>query len=320
MKPKNCLIFGASGQIGRHLIRKLTKNNYKVTAVTRNLHQKGYILKTQASAGWIECVEANIFDEKKLRDLVNDADICINMIGILYEKGSFNTFNNIHSDFPYLLSKICKETNIQQFIQLSSLGIDKAKDSNYAKSKLEGEANIKSNFPKSVILRPSVVYSVDDNFTTQLMTLLSRMPIFPIYYNGNTKFMPIHVSDLTEIIFFVIDKKINSMTIECVGNEIITFKEVLRRLLKLIDKKRILIPLPLIIAKLSSKFLQKFPKPLITEDQLRLLAYDNVTSGDYKTNFDLGITNKTVFDKEVEKYCFMWREAGQFSTNKYTKN
>ena len=85
MKPINCLIFGASGQIGRNLIRKLTKNNYKVTVVTRNLHQKGYILKTQASAGWIECIEANIFNEKKLRELVSHADVCINMIGILYE-------------------------------------------------------------------------------------------------------------------------------------------------------------------------------------------------------------------------------------------
>ena len=320
MKPKNCLIFGASGQIGRHLIRKLTKNNYKVTAVTRNLHQKGYMLKTQASAGWIECIEANIFDEKKLRDLVSSADICINMIGILYEKGSSNTFQTIHSSFPYLLSKICKEFNVEQFIQLSSLGIDKAKDSNYAKSKLEGEINIKNNFSKSVILRPSVVYSVDDNFTTSLMTLLSRMPIFPIYYNGRTKFMPIHVSDLTEIIFQVIDKKMNSMIIECVGNEIITFKEILKKLLRLIDKKRIIVPLPLIVARLSSKVLQKLPKPLITEDQLRLLAYDNISSGDYKTNFDIGISSKSKFDEEVKKYCFMWREAGQFSTDRYAKN
>jgi len=320
MKPKNCLIFGASGQIGRHLIRKLTKNNYKVTVVTRNLHQKGYVLKTQASAGWIECIEANIFDEKKLRDLVSDADVCINMIGILHEQGKFNTFKIIHSDFPYLLSKICKEYNIKQFIHLSSLGIDKVKDSNYAKSKLEGEINIKNNFSNSVILRPSVVYSVDDNFTTNLMTLLNRMPFFPTYYNGNTKFMPIHVSDLTDIIYQVIDKKINSTTIECIGSEVITFKEILKKLLKLINKKRIIIPLPLVIAKLSAKILQKFPKPLITEDQLKLLAHDNIPSGEYKTNFDIGIPSRAIFDKEVEKYCFMWRDAGQFSTNKYVKN
>ena len=118
MKPKNCLIFGASGQIGRHLIRKLTKNNYKVTAVTRNVHQKGYVLKTQGNAGYIDIVELNIFNENKLKDLISRADICINLIGILYEKNKGNTFKNIHTIFPSLISKICKECNVQQFIQL----------------------------------------------------------------------------------------------------------------------------------------------------------------------------------------------------------
>jgi len=316
MKPKNCLIFGASGQIGRHLIRKLTKNNYKVTAVTRNLHRKGYLLKTQASAGWIDCIEANIFDEDILKDLISNADICINLIGILFEKNKNNNFENIHTNFPSLISKICNEKNIKQFIQLSSLGIDSAKDSDYAKSKLEGEKNIKANFLKAVILRPSVVYSVDDNFTTSFMTMLNRLPFFPLYYNGDTKFVPIHVSDLTEIIYQIINKEIISSTIECIGSETITLKQILKRLLKLIDKERFLIPFPLPIAKLSAKFFQLMPKPILTEDQLRLLAYDNIPSGKYKTNFDIGIQSNSLFNKEVEKYCYMWKEAGQFSKKK----
>ena len=316
MKPKNCLIFGASGQIGRHLIRKLTKNNYKVTAVTRNLHRKGYILKTQASAGWIDCVEANIFDEKELTKLISRADICINLIGILFEKNKKNSFDNIHTNFPSLISKICKGAAVKQFIQLSSLGIDSAKDSYYAKSKLEGEKNIKINFPKAVILRPSVVYSVDDNFTTSFMTMLNRLPFFPLYYNGNTKFVPIHVSDLTEIIYQVIFKETISSTIECIGNETISLKQILKKLLKLINKERFLIPFPLPIAKFSAKIFQLMPKPLLTEDQLRLLANDNVPSGKYKTNFDIGIQSNSIFDVEVKKYCYMWKEAGQFSIKK----
>ena len=316
MKPKNCLIFGASGQIGRHLIRKLTKNNYKVTAVTRNLHRKGYILKTQASAGWIDCVEANIFDEKELTKLISRADICINLIGILFEKNKKNSFDNIHTNFPSLISKICKGAAVKQFIQLSSLGIDSAKDSYYAKSKLEGEKNIKINFPKAVILRPSVVYSVDDNFTTSFMTMLNRLPFFPLYYNGNTKFVPIHVSDLTEIIYQVIFKETISSTIECIGNETISLKQILKKLLKLINKERFLIPFPLPIAKFSAKIFQLMPKPLLTEDQLRLLAHDNVPSGKYKTNFDIGIQSNSIFDVEVKKYCYMWKEAGQFSIKK----
>ena len=313
MKPKNCLIFGASGQIGRHLIRKLTENNYKVTAVTRNVHQKGYVLKTQGNAGYIDIVELNIFNENKLKDLISRADICINLIGVLYEKNKGNTFENIHTIFPSLISKICKEYNVQQFIQLSALGIEDAVDSNYAKSKLEGEKNIKENFKHATILRPSVVYSVDDKFTTNFMTLLNRLFIFPLYYNGDTKFVPIHCSDLIEIIYQVISKNIISHTIECVGPETISLKDILKRLLKITEKNRILVPLPLFLAKLSAIFFQLLPNPLLTLDQLRLLKYNNVASGKYKTNFDIGIPSVCKFDEEVEKYAFMWKERGQFS-------
>ena len=317
MKAKNCLIFGGSGQIGRHLIRKLTKNNYKVTVVTRNLHQKGFAIKTQANAGYIDIVEANIFDEKKIRKLFYQTDICINLIGILYESGKGNTFKNIHSVFPSILAKLCKEYKIKQFVHLSALGINDALDSEYAKSKLEGEANILKNFPLTTILRPSVVYSVDDNFTTSFMTLLSRLPVFPLYYNGDTKFTPIHCSDLTDVIYQVISKNIHSKIIECVGSETFSLKEILKKLLQLIIKKRILIPLPFFVAKLSAHLFQLFPKPLLTVDQLKLLKYDNIISKKYQTNFDIGVPSKRLFEKEVEKYCYMWREGGQFSTKKY---
>ncbi len=319
MKAKNCLIFGGSGQIGRNLIRKLTKNNYKVTVVTRNLHQKGYVIKTQANAGYIDIVETNIFDKEKIRKLFSKTDICINLIGILYEKGNGNTFENIHSVFPSLLAKLCKEYKIQQFIHLSALGINEATDSDYAKSKLEGESNIQKVFPVATILRPSVVYSVDDNFTTSFMTLLSRLPIFPLYYNGKTKFMPIHCSDLTDIIYYVVSKNFYSKIIECIGPETISLKDILNKLLKLINKNRFLIPLPLFVANISAKFFQLFPKPLLTVDQLKILKYDNVVSGKYQTNFDLGVPSTRFFEEEVEKYCYMWREGGKFSTKKYNQ-
>ena len=320
MKPKNCLIFGASGQIGRNLIRKLTKNNYKVTAVTRNYHQKAYVLKTQANPGYIDIIECNIFEESKIRDLVKRADICINLIGILFEKGKINTFENIHEKFPIFLSSLCNEYHVEHFIHLSALGIEQAIDSLYAKSKLNGEESIRKNFKVATILKPSVVYSVDDNFTTNFMSILNILPIFPLYYNGETKFMPIYCSDLTEIIYQVINQNLKSITIECVGAEQITLKEILQKLLKLIGKKRLLLPLPLLIAKLMCFFTELFPKPLITKDQLKLLRYNNIPSGKFKTNFDLNLSSYTNFDLEVEKYCQMWKEAGQFSQIKHKDN
>ena len=317
MKAKNCLIFGGSGQIGRNLIRKLTKNNYRVTVVTRNIHQKSYIIKTQGNAGYIDIVEANIYDEQKIRVLFQKADLCINLVGILFEKSRGNTFYNIHTLFPSILSKLSREYKLKNFIHLSALGINEAIDSEYARSKLEGEKEIIKNFPLATILRPSVVYSVDDNFTTNLMTLLNRLPFFPLYYSGKTKFTPIHCTDLTDIIYHVIINNINTKIIECLGPEVISFKEVLERLLKLINKKRILVPFPLLLAKILTKVFQLLPNPLLTEDQLILLKYDNILSGKYKNNSDIGSPSKKYFDDEVKKYSYMWKDGGQYSTEKY---
>ena len=316
MKPKEILVFGASGQIGRHLIRKLTKNNYKVIAVTRNIHQKGYILKTQANPGYLEIVELPYFEVKKITRLLDECSICINLIGILFEKRK-NYFKNIHTEFPNLLSKLSAEKNIEKLIHLSSLGVEKSVNSNYAISKLEGENLVKNNFDKAVVLKPSIVYSVDDNFTTSFMTQLNRLPVMPIYYQGKTKFAPIHVSDLVQIIFDVVEGKTDIQTIECIGPEILSFKEIILKLLNSINKKRLLIPLPLVLAKITARIFELMPNPLITVDQVNLLKYDNIPSGKYKTNFDLGLRANRFFDKEIEKYSFNWRDGGQYSKDQF---
>ena len=317
---KRILIWGGTGQIGTHLIRKLTQNNYTVTVVTRNIHQKGHIIKTQGNAGYIDIKECSIFDEYKIRKLFETADICINLIGILFEKKNGNTFKNIHFIFPSLLAKLCKEYRLKQFFHISALGINEALDSNYAKSKLSGEQNILKIFPNTTILRPSIVYSSSDNFSCNLMTLLNRLPIFPLYYNGKTKFTPIHCSELTDIIYFLITKKISSSVIECIGPEVLSFKEILTILLNSIDKKRLLLPFPLPLAKMTARIFQLLPKPLLTVDQLNLLKYDNVASGKYKTNFDIGLPAKKIFSQEVKKYSYMWTEGGEYSKNKDNLN
>ena len=317
MKAKNCLIFGGSGQIGSFLIRKLTKNNLKVTVVTRNVHQKGLKIKTQGNAGFIDIKEVKIFEEHKIEKLFSEADYCVNLIGILYEKKRGNTFKNIHTIFPTLLAKLCKKYNLKHFVHVSALGINDATDSKYAISKLEGENKILSNFSKTTILRPSVVFSNSDNFSTLFMTLLRRLPIFPVYYSGKTKFMPIHATDLANVIYYVLSNKTETQIIECVGPEILTFKEILQILSDLIKKRRLLLSMPLSLAKLTAKFFQLLPKPLLTEDQLRLLKYDNIITGKYKTNSEIGIPSKLYFKDEVKKYSFMWRDGGEFSTEKY---
>ncbi len=312
MKPKNCLIFGASGQIGRNLIRSLTKNNIKVTALTRNIHQKGYILKTQANPGYLEIVEGSIFDYELIKKLFSKADLCVNLIGILFEKGK-NNFTNIHVEFPKMISKLASTYKLEKFVHLSALGIENAEDSIYAQTKLKGEKEILDNFINTVVIRPSIVYSVDDNFTTQLMTLLRLLPIFPIYYNGKTKFRPIYCSDLTNSITKIIINDIRENIIEFAGPEELSFKEILEKLLYLIDKKRLLLPMPISIARMTAHIFEFLPKPLITNDQLRLLKYDNILSGKYKSNADFDFNCSSKFEDEVNKYSYMWRNEGEYS-------
>lgn len=313
MKLKEILVFGASGQIGRHLIRKLTLNNCKVTAVTRNYHQKAYILKTQANPGYLEIIESNIYDYNKISNLFKNSEICINLVGILNEDKK-NTFKKIHSLFPSILAKMCKENGLKQMIHVSALGVENSIDSKYAQSKLEGEKLVKKNFSDATILKPSLVYSVDDSFTTRFFTLLNILPIFPIYYNGRTKFAPIHVTDLAEIIYKVVEKKIIGNTIECIGPQIFSFKEIIKILLNSLDKKRILFNMPLPIAKIFAKTIQFImPNPIFTSDQLNLLKYDNIPSGNYKTNFDFNINANLHLASEIEKYSYMWKETGQYS-------
>tara|TARA_B100000214_G_C23970364_1_gene629810 strand:+ start:2809 stop:3765 length:957 start_codon:yes stop_codon:yes gene_type:complete len=317
MKPKEILVLGASGQLGRHLLRKLTKKNYKVTALTRNIHTKGYILKSQANAGWLDIVELNKFNYEKLEKIFKNKDICINLIGILNEKNK-SSFNNIHSLLPKLLAELSKENRLSQFIHISALGVESAIESKYAKSKLDGENQIKNIFKNYTILKPSIVYSVNDNFTTMLFGILKLLPIFPLYYEGKTVFYPLHVTDMCEIIEKVIEKNLIGETIECIGPEKMSFKKVIESILKTLEIKRFLLPMPISIANIFATLFELIMKnPLITKDQLILLKHDNSPSGKYKTNIDLKLNSEfKYFDREIAKYSYMWKDGGEFAKSK----
>ena len=152
MKQKIATIFGASGFIGRHLIRGLTEKDFRIVAATRSPYLHGY-LKPLGNPGQIDLEKVNLFDENRLRTLIKNSDVVINLIGILYENKK-QKFENIHERFPYLLSKLCSEQNIEKLIHISALGINETVSSQYMQSKLKGEKNILNNFNHSVILRP----------------------------------------------------------------------------------------------------------------------------------------------------------------------
>jgi len=184
----------------------------------------------------------------------------------------------------------------------------------YARSKLNGETLIKENFKEATILRPSLVYGQSDSSINLFYRLINFLPIFfPVYYGGKSKFFPLHVKDLVQVIYQVIVQNINSKTIEVIGPNKMTFKEILEKLLVLIDKKRIFVPVPLPIAKLMAIVLQIMPNPLLTLDALSLLKTGSVPSGKYPTNNDLNLPAVANFETEVSKFSYLYAKGGEYA-------
>ena len=303
-------IFGAGGFIGKHLIRKLTQLDYRVKIGTSNPYLKGY-LKPLGNPGQVELFKTNIFNLEQVKQVLKNCDYVINLVGILYETRK-QKFNQIHADFPYLLSNLCNEFKIKNLIHISALGIKKKHASKYMQSKLDGEENIQNTFKASVILRPSIVFGPEDKFFNTFASLAQFSPMLPLIGGGKTKFSPVYVGDIAKAIIEVL--KINNSEpkiYELGGPENYTFKQLMEVLLKEIKKKRFLIPIPFSVAKFQSYFLQMMPNPLLTSDQVELLKYNNIVSGEYPTLKELGISGKSI-ESILPKYIYRFRTGGQF--------
>ena len=311
MKQKIATIFGATGFIGRHLIRRLTEKDFRIIVATRSPYLHGY-LKPLGDPGQIDLERVNLFDEKTLKVLLKNSNVVVNLVGILYETRK-QKFENIHSKFPELLSKLCNEHGIEKFIHLSALGINEDVKSMYMRTKLQGEKNILNNFDNSIILRPSIVFGPEDNFFNQFASLSQFLPFLPMIGGGQTKFQPIYVGDVAKAIATILEtEEIDNKIYELGGAEIFTFQQLMNILLKEIQKRRFLIPIPFSIAKFMARILQLFPKPLITTDQIEMLKEDNVVSNNYGTLRDLNIEPTTI-ESILPHYIYRFRKGGEFA-------
>ena len=311
MKQKIATIFGASGFIGRHLIRRLTRRDFRIIVATRSPYLSGY-LKPLGNPGQIDLEKVNLFDEERLRTLIKNSDVVINLVGILYENKQ-QKFENIHAKFPELLSKLCNELNIEKLVYISALGVNEIVNSQYMQSKLKGEINILNNFNRSVILRPSVIFGPEDKFFNLFASLAEFFPALPLIGGGRTKFQPIYVGDVAKSIMAVLEKEeINENIYELGGSQIFTFKELMEILLKQIKKKRFFVSIPFSFAKFQAKILQLLPKPPLTTDQVEMLKYDNIVTNKYPTLKNLKINPKTI-ESVLPSYIWRFRKGGQFA-------
>ena len=303
-------IFGAGGFLGKHLMCELTKLDYRVKVATRNPYLKGY-LKPLGSPGQIELFKTNIFDQESVKQVLKNCDLAINLVGILYETRK-QKFNQIHSQFPHLLSNLCNELGTKNLIHVSALGVRERHTSQYMQSKLQGEKNIQNNFKPSVILRPSVVFGPEDKFFNTFASIAQFSPVLPLIGGGKTKFVPIYVGDVAKAVVKTLDLNNSEPEIyELGGPKNYSFKELMEILLIEIKKKRFLIPIPFGMAKFQSYFLQMMSNPLLTPDQVEMLKHNNIVSGDYPTLKDLGVSG-TPIHSILPKYIYRFRTGGQF--------
>ena len=310
MNNKIITILG-SGFINRYLVRNLTKKNYRCIISTRKPYNKGY-LKTQATPGAIELLEWNPNNFAELKEAIKNSDIVINLIGILYETRK-QKFYDIHTKIPEVIAKICSDSDVKKFISISAIGASENSKSLYQKSKYQGEVKALNNFKNTVIIRPSVVTGTEDSFTN-LFAKLSILPIIPIV-GMSYKFQPILVTDVADAIVKAIEIKNNEGKIyEIGGPKIISFGDMVKSILKTINKKRFVVSMPMSIAKIQSTITDLLPiPPILTKDQCEILSEaDNIVSNNHLTLKDLDI-NPSDVEEEMKKWLWRYREGGQFA-------
>jgi uncharacterized protein YbjT (DUF2867 family) len=303
-------ILGGGGFIGKYLVRKMTEKNYQCIIPTRNAYLKGY-LKTQAPPGAIEFIDFNLKDFSEIEEAIKNSDIVINLIGILFENRK-QKFSNLHSNLPELVAKYCANSGVKKFIHVSAIGANANSKSLYQRSKFEGEQKALINFKNTIIIRPSVVCGVEDNFTN-LFAKLSIAPVIPVV-KTSYKFQPILVNDVATAIVKAIDVKKNEGKIyEIGGPKVISFGDIVKSILNIIGKKRLIIDLPMPLAKIQATLFSLMPKPLLTKDQCEILnETDNIVSESHLTLKDLNIKPEDV-EQAMSKWLWRFRNGGEFA-------
>ena len=311
MKNQICTILGGGGFIGRYLVRNLTKKNYRCIISTRKPFEKGY-LKTQATPGAIELIKWNPNNFSELKEAIKNSDVVVNLLGILYETRK-QKFYNIHTNIPDVISKICSESDVKKFIHVSAIGANENSKSLYQKSKYQGEVKALNNFKNTIIIRPSVVCGTEDNFTN-LFSKLSILPVIPLV-GINYKFQPILVNNVADAIVKSLEINNNEGKIyEIGGPKVISFGNMVKSILHTINKKRIVVSLPMPIAKIQTTITDLLPiPPILTKDQCKILSEaDNIVSNNHQNLNDLDIKPLDV-EEAMKKWLWRYKEGGQFS-------
>jgi NADH dehydrogenase len=307
-------VFGGSGFLGRSVVRALCKRDYRVRVAVRRPELSGH-LQPLGRVGQIHAVQANLRYPTSVEAAMRDADVAINLVGILAPSGE-QTFDAVQTKGAETVAKAASVAGARM-VHVSAIGADENSLSQYARAKAAGEKAVLAALPSAVIMRPSILFGPEDQFTNRFAALARMAPALPLIGGGITKMQPVYVGDVATAIADAVDGKAGpGASYELGGPEVLTFREILEAILEIIDRKRALVSLPFGLAKLQAVFLQFAPGALkLTPDQVELLRSDNVVSDAAKaaglTLEGLGITPDSL-EAIAPQYLWRFRPSGQF--------
>ncbi|MEZ8007170.1 MAG: complex I NDUFA9 subunit family protein [Amylibacter sp.] len=315
--PKLVTIFGGSGFVGRYIVRRMAKEGWRVRVAVRRPNEAIFV-KTYGDVGQIEPLLANIRDEASTRAAIIGSDAVVNCVGILNET-SRQKFNTVQTEGAGRIARIAAECGVTNFVHFSAIGADSNSESNYSKSKAEGESLVRAAFKSAIILRPSIVFGNEDQFFNRFATMAKLSPIVPLV-GSETKFQPVYVDDLAAAAVKAITENVKPGIYELGGPEVATFKELIVKLMGIIRRKRLIVNVPFFAALIQAyafDMAQKlslglFTNSILTRDQVRSLKSDNVVSSRGKGFKELNI-EPIAMDAILEEYLYRHRPYGQYT-------
>lgn len=312
--PKLVTIFGGSGFLGRHVVRALARRGYRIRVATRRPDLAGH-LQPLGNVGQIQAVQANVRVRWSVDRAVDGADHVVNLVGILYESGR-QSFNNVQDFGARAVAEAARAAKAK-LTHGSALGADLESESAYARSKARGERAVLDTVKDAAVFRPSILFGPEDGFFNRFADMARYSPVLPLIGGGHTKFQLAYVGDVAEAYALSVDGKVKGGKVyELGGPQVLSFRECMEEMLGVIDRKRVLVPVPWWAARIQGSLLGLLPKPLLTRDQVVLLESDNVVSADAikagRTFAGLGIQPKSV-EAILPSYLWRYRPAGQFT-------